>query len=53
MFHAEMTLEVKEISSHLDKVLPRAVLFVSPQNRDHWGMIPENSRQVMSMKQTL
>lgn len=23
------------------------------KNRDHWGMIPENSRQVIKMKQTL
>jgi len=28
-------------------------LLFARQNRDHWGMIPENSRQVMKMKQTL
>jgi hypothetical protein len=29
------------------------VLFFSPQNRDHWGMIPENSSWVITLKQTL
>ena len=53
MLSAEMSLNLKEVSSHLDKKLPRAVLFASPKNQDHWGMIPENSRRVIKMKQTL
>lgn len=54
MFPVEMFPDQKRRSPyHSTRYRPGLDAVCPLKNRDHWGMIPENSRQVMSMKQTL